>query len=56
VDVAALDDEGRITHLVSYYDGAAIMRQLGLLPGRGSRLEQALVQLRSLPSRLRPRP
>ena len=33
VDVATLDSEGRITHLVSYYDGAQIMRDLGVLPG-----------------------
>src|SRR4051812_50009489 len=31
VDVATLDDEGRIVHLVSYYDGAELMRSLGLL-------------------------
>jgi steroid delta-isomerase-like uncharacterized protein len=47
VDVATLDETGRIVHLVSYYDGAAIMRDLGLLPGRGSRLEGALVRLAS---------
>src|SRR3712207_580594 len=29
VDVATLDEEGRIVHLDSYYDGAAIMRDLG---------------------------
>lgn len=48
VDVATIDDEGRITHLVSFYDGAAIMRALGLLPARGSRLERALVRAASL--------
>jgi steroid delta-isomerase-like uncharacterized protein len=48
VDVATLDGEGRISHLVSYYDGAEIMRELGLLPGRGSRLERALVRAASL--------
>jgi hypothetical protein len=48
VDVATLDGEGRILHLVSYYDGAAIMRELGLLPGRGSRLERALVRAVSM--------
>jgi steroid delta-isomerase-like uncharacterized protein len=47
VDVATLDDEGRIVHLVSYYDGAALMRSLGLLPQRGSRVESVLVRLAS---------
>lgn len=52
VDVARLDDQDRIAHLVSYYDGAAIMRELGLLPRRGSRLERALVRAASaLPRR-----
>jgi steroid delta-isomerase-like uncharacterized protein len=53
VDVATLDREGRIVHLVSYYDGAAIMRSLGLLPSRGSRLERALVRAASLMPRRR---
>ncbi len=48
VDVATLDAESRITHLVSYYDGAAIMRDLGLLPPRGSRVERAFVRAASL--------
>ena len=48
VDVATLDEKGQITHLVSYYDGAAIMRELGILPPRGSRLERALVRAASL--------
>jgi steroid delta-isomerase-like uncharacterized protein len=52
VDVATLDRDGRISHLVSYYDGAAIMRDLGLLPGRNSRAERLLVRLASLRSRL----
>jgi steroid delta-isomerase-like uncharacterized protein len=47
VDVATLDSEDRVTHLVSYYDGAAIMRSLGLLPERNSRLERALVRAAS---------
>jgi steroid delta-isomerase-like uncharacterized protein len=47
VDVATLDDEGRIVHLVSYYDGAALMRSLGLLPARGSRIESALLRVAS---------
>ena len=55
VDVATLDSEGQITHLVSYYDGAAILRDLGVLPSRGSRTERLLVQVASLPSRLRRR-
>lgn len=48
VDVATLDTEGQITHLVSYYDGAAIMRELGLLPEHGSGTERALIRLASL--------
>jgi steroid delta-isomerase-like uncharacterized protein len=48
VDVATLDEESRISHLVSYYDGAAIMRQLRLLPPRGSRLERGLLRAASL--------
>ena len=52
VDVATLDAEGRITHLVSFYDGAQIMRDLGVLPARGSRAERALARLASIPARL----
>jgi steroid delta-isomerase-like uncharacterized protein len=48
VDVAALDGDDRIAHLVSYYDGAAIMRVLGLLPRRDSWLERALVRAASI--------
>lgn len=48
VDVATLGDDGLISHLVSYYDGAAIMRALGLLPPHGSRVERALLGLASL--------
>jgi steroid delta-isomerase-like uncharacterized protein len=55
VDVATLDDDGRITHLVSYYDGAEIMRALGLLPARGSRTERGLVGLASALSPVRRR-
>jgi steroid delta-isomerase-like uncharacterized protein len=44
VDVATLGADGKISHLVSFYDGAAIMRDLGILPARGSRLERALVR------------
>jgi steroid delta-isomerase-like uncharacterized protein len=55
VDVATFDAEGRITHLVSYYDGAQIMRDLGVLPGRGSRAERAVVRLASLAAGLRRR-
>jgi hypothetical protein len=52
VDVATLDADERIVHLASYYDGAEIMRALGLLPRRGSRSERIGVRLASL---LRPR-
>jgi steroid delta-isomerase-like uncharacterized protein len=44
VDVATLGADGKISHLVSFYDGAAIMRDLGVLPARGSGLERALVR------------
>jgi steroid delta-isomerase-like uncharacterized protein len=47
VDVATLDG-GLIARLDSYYDGAEIMRELGLLPARGSRVERALVRAASL--------
>jgi steroid delta-isomerase-like uncharacterized protein len=53
VDVATLDGDGKIAHLVSYYDGAEIMRDLGVLPARGSRAERVLARLASLPARLR---
>jgi steroid delta-isomerase-like uncharacterized protein len=53
VDVATLDDDGRIVHLASYYDGAEIMRDLGVLPARGSRAEKVLAGIASLPARLR---
>ena len=55
VDVATLDGEGRIRHLASYYDGAEIMRDLGLLPERGSRTEGALVRAASALSSARRR-
>jgi len=55
VDVATLDEAGEIVHLASYYDGAAIMRSLGLLPARASRLERALVRGYSAISSLRRR-
>jgi steroid delta-isomerase-like uncharacterized protein len=53
VDVATLDDDGLIVHLDSYYDGAAIMRDLGLLPARGSRAEKAFTRVASVPAQLR---
>jgi steroid delta-isomerase-like uncharacterized protein len=55
VDVATLDEDGRIVHLASYYDGAAILRALGLLPAHGSRAERALVRLASAFSSVRRR-
>jgi len=48
VDVASLGEDGLIAHLVSYYDGAEIMRALGLLPARHSRAERLLLRLASL--------
>ncbi len=56
VDVATIGPGGLISHLVSYYDGAAIMRGLGLIPEHGSRLEGALVRLACLRPRRRNRP
>jgi steroid delta-isomerase-like uncharacterized protein len=53
VDVATLDGDGKIARLVSYYDGAAIMRALGLLPGRGSRIERLLIRAASVLRRRR---
>jgi steroid delta-isomerase-like uncharacterized protein len=54
VDVATFGGDDLITHLVSYYDGAAMMRDLGLLPGRHSRAERLGLRLASLrPRRLR---
>jgi steroid delta-isomerase-like uncharacterized protein len=53
VDVASLDEEGHIVHLSSFYDGAAIMRALGLLPARGSRAERGALRLASALGRLR---
>ena len=47
VDVATYGPGGLIVHLVSHYDAAAIMRQVGLLPEHGSRGERALVGLAS---------
>jgi steroid delta-isomerase-like uncharacterized protein len=55
VDVATLDTAGLIERLDSYYDGAAIMRALGLLPARGSRVERALVRASSMLRRRRRR-
>jgi steroid delta-isomerase-like uncharacterized protein len=54
VDVATLDGNSRIVHLASYYDGAEIMRALGLLPARGSRTERALVRIASMVPRRTP--
>lgn len=53
VDVATLDEDGLIVHLDSYYDGAAIMRDLGILPARGSRAEKAFARAASVPALLR---
>ena len=55
VDVATLDPDDRIVHLASYYDGATIMRDLGLLPARGSRPERALVRAHAALQRVRRR-
>ena len=55
VDVATLDADGRILHLAAYYDGAEIMRALGLLPDRGSWTERALVRAASALSSARRR-
>jgi steroid delta-isomerase-like uncharacterized protein len=52
VDVATVDSDGLIVNLDYYYDGAAIMRALRLLPARGSRTERALVRIASAATRL----
>lgn len=44
VDVATLGSGDEIAHLVSYYDGAATMRDLGLLPARHSALERMFLR------------
>ena len=56
VDVATLDASGSIIHLASYYDGAEIMRDLGVLPARGSRAERLLARLAAVAARVRRRP
>ena len=48
VDLAMLEEGNKVRHLVSYYDGAEIMRELGLLPKRGSRLERGLLRTASV--------
>jgi steroid delta-isomerase-like uncharacterized protein len=53
VDVATLNPGDEITHLVSYYDGAEIMRGLALLPARHSAVERALLRAASAAGRLR---
>jgi steroid delta-isomerase-like uncharacterized protein len=53
VDVATLDGDDLIAHLASYYDGAAILRDLGVLPERHSRGERVRAGLVSLPRRAR---
>jgi steroid delta-isomerase-like uncharacterized protein len=55
VDVAELDAGGSVRHLASYYDGAALMRDLGILPARHSRFERALVRTASLVGGIRRR-
>jgi len=53
VDVATLAPDGAtVTHLTSYYDGAEIMRALGVLPARHSRSERLLAQAASLAAKL----
>ena len=42
VDVMEIAD-GLIQHNTIYYDGATFARQIGLLPGLGSRADQALL-------------
>lgn len=44
VDLVRVED-GKIVRLDSYWDDASVTRQLGLLPGRGSRQERALIGL-----------
>jgi steroid delta-isomerase-like uncharacterized protein len=51
VDIAVLAEDGLVTHLVSHYDAATMMRDLRLLPQRGSRLERTLLRAASLTRR-----
>jgi steroid delta-isomerase-like uncharacterized protein len=48
VDIADLGEDGLVTRLVSHYDGAAMMRDLGLLPQRRSRAERVMLRAASL--------
>jgi predicted ester cyclase len=54
VDLLRIEN-GKIVRLDSYWDDAALTRQLGLLPERGSRQERALIALFNLRTRLRRR-
>jgi steroid delta-isomerase-like uncharacterized protein len=51
VDVMEIAD-GLIQHNTIYYDGAAFARQIGMLPGRGSRPERGLTAAFNAKTRL----
>jgi steroid delta-isomerase-like uncharacterized protein len=44
--------EGRVRHVVSYYDALEFARRVGLMPARGSGEERMLVRLQRLRARL----
>lgn len=48
-------EDGKISRLDSYWDDAAVIRQIGLLPPRNSRRERALISLFNVSTRLRRR-
>lgn len=48
-------ENGKIVRLDSYWDDAAVTRQIGLLPARDSRQERGLIALFNLRTRLRRR-
>jgi len=54
VDVMEIED-GLIRHNTIYYDGAALARQVGLLPTAGSRTDRALLATFNAMTRLRAR-
>jgi steroid delta-isomerase-like uncharacterized protein len=41
-DVIELDEDGRLTRNVAYYDGAAFARQIGMLPSEDSGADRAM--------------
>jgi steroid delta-isomerase-like uncharacterized protein len=52
VDVMEIED-GLIRHITIYYDGASVMRAMGVLPGQRSLLEGAMLALVNAKTRVR---